>query len=337
MIFITGGSGMLGSRLVYDFYLKQKKVTVLVQNQNSVLRLRNNIGYYTNNVDSVINNIDFVEGDILDYDLLNNTIEPGSFVYHCAAYVSFNKRDTNKINTININGTANIVNICLQKNVSQLCHVSSIGAIGSSANGSSITENTPWTPGLKSAYSLSKYYSELEVWRGIAEGLNAVIVNPAVMIGEGDWERGSGELFSRTYKGIGFYTLGSTGYVDIFDVSKAMIALTEAGVCGQRFILSAETLNYRMFFTKVAVALKVKPPHRYAGKTLTEIAWRTDSIVSLILCRKPLLTKNTSRIAHCSDSYDGQKIKQYITFEYTPVWTTIKRVAKAFLTNTKVG
>lgn len=331
MIFVTGGTGLVGTKLIFDLVSQGDTVTALRRPNTSKNKFAYFLSFYTNNVKLIEEKVIWVEGDLMNIESLIQILVEGSKVYHCAAMVSFNPNKSNEIIETNVEGTANLVNACLIKNVGKLCHVSSIGALGGKVNGQPINEETPWSSVGKSAYSLSKHYSELEIWRGIAEGLNAVIVNPAVILGPGDWSAGSPQLFSMVDNGLKYFTLGSTSYIDVRDVTKVMIALMDSDIQAERFLLASETLSYRELFSSIAKSINVKAPYKHATKTMTGLAYRFEKLRSGLLHKEPKMTKQTHKIAHTSDSYLGSKITERLKFSYFPIMETIGFIGKCYL------
>jgi dihydroflavonol-4-reductase len=239
MILVTGASGLVGSHLIIQLTAQQKKVRALYFNTPP-----------TQNISQ--ENIEWFKADILDVVALEEAMQDVTQVYHCAAIVSFNPAKKNHIHHINIQGTANVVNACLQNNVQKLVYVSSVAALGRIREGIAIDETMNWTEETSnSEYGKSKFLAEMEVWRSIGEGLNAVIVNPVIILGAGDWHKGSTEIFKSAYEEFPWYTEGTTGFVDVQDVCKAMIALMNSNIVAERFILSAETVSYQYIFTKL--------------------------------------------------------------------------------------
>ena len=331
MNFVTGGTGIVGARLIFDLISDKQEVSALIRDKKSVEKFKRLISFYTGNTDDIASKVKWVIGDITDYESIYNAIPENCYVYHCAAKVSFDKADTQLIEETNISGTANIVNICIDKNVRKLCHISSIGALGNKMNGHCVDEETPWIYTKKSPYSLSKYYSEMEVWRGIAEGIDAVIINPAVILAPGDWSSGSPQLFSLVANGLKYYTEGTTSYVDVRDVAAAGISLMNSDITNERFVLAAETLSYKDFFEKIALSIKTKPPHIKASEFITALAYRLDALNSFLLNKKRKITYHTHRISHSKDCYSGEKIKKSIGFSYTPIQETINFIGSCFL------
>lgn len=330
MILVTGGNGLLGSHLVLRLAGTGNKVRILVRNEESKEKLLNFLKRIKEEK-LVEENLVFVKGDITDRFSLFSAVEGVEKVYHCAAMVSLHHADRRKMLDTNIRGTAMVVNACLQYKVKKLVHVSSIAAINSTPGVKYSIEELGWPTGKELDYSYSKRESEFEVWRGISEGLNAVIINPSIILGEGDLESGSGKLFRRVYSGMRYFTEGVSGFVDVKDVVRAMILLMDSSTTSERYILNGENLSYKDFFIRVAKVLNVKPPKKYAGRSLTELAWRLDKLGSIFLFRPHTLTRKAARAAHAINYYSSQKIVDSFTFKLTPVDKTIERTAKFYL------
>ncbi|MBN1117842.1 MAG: NAD-dependent epimerase/dehydratase family protein [Bacteroidales bacterium] len=327
MILITGGTGLAGSHLVLQLLRKGEKLKILIRSESSKSIFENLIKILAEENENHLKTVEYSFGDILDKASLEEAFVGVTHVYHCAAMVSFNRSDRKKMLDTNIRGTANVVNCCLEHGVKKLVHVSSVAAVKSSAENKKIVEDNGWPTGKNLDYAYSKTESEFEVWRGISEGLNAVIVNPSVILGFGDPKKSSTKLFGRVKQGMKFFTRGITGFVDAEDVARAMVMLMESDVQAERYIVNAENLSYEELFAKMAGALKVKPPKHYAGRFLTEIAWRAEFFLSLILFKKPILTKGTARTSHVKQYYSSDKLTNAFNFKFTSIDNTIKRVA----------
>ncbi len=320
-IFVTGGTGLLGSYILRLLVRSGYKVTAICRASSSKVLVRD-----------VENQVNWVNGDILDVPFLYDTIAKVDKVIHAAAFISFSKKDRAKMMEINATGTANVINACLENNTQKLIHISSISAIGRSKNKQHIDEKSKWEGGkINSDYGISKYLSEQEVWRGIAEGLNAAILNPSVILGGGFWESGSCQLFQKVWNGLKFYPLGTTGYVDVRDVAKAALLLLESNICSERFILSGENLSYQNLFNQIASGFKKPVPKYKVTPFIQESAWIGAKLLSLFTGKTPLLTKETARHSSKSYFYNGEKIEQAIKLEYTPINQTIQEVCKIYL------
>ncbi len=334
MILVTGGTGLVGSHLLFNHAVSGKKVRALKRENSSLNLIKRVFSYYSGKPDDLLSQIEWVNGDVTDIYSLYEAIDDVTHVYHTAAIVSFNKSDHKEMMKVNIDGTANVVNACLFKSVKKLCYVSSIATLGRADNDQLTDEETQWKNSENnSAYSISKYGAEREVWRGTIEGLPAVIVNPSVIIGPGDWEKGSSQLFQQVWDGLKFYTDGINGYVDVRDVSKSMFLLMESDFINSRFILSSENLSYFQLFKMIAEGLGKNVPAIKANYFLSQLVWRAETLRSSITGKKPLITKETARTAYRKYSYSNEKIKKNIGIEFIPMQQSISDTCKLFLKN----
>jgi len=267
MILVTGGTGLVGAHLLYKLVNENKKVRAIYRNKKKFDTVKRIFSYYTTNTEVLFNSIEWHEANLNNIPALDDAFKGITEVYHCAAFVSFEPDKFKLLKKTNIEGTANIVNLCLSHTIKKLCYVSSIAAIGSTINNKPITEETEWqTEKDNSVYAITKYGAEMEVWRGTQEGLDAVIVNPGIIIGPGIWKYGSGSLITKVYRGLPFYSKGITGYVGVNDVVSAMVSLMQSNIKNERFILVAENLSFEAFTKTVAKYLNVKPPKKEATK-----------------------------------------------------------------------
>lgn len=318
MILVTGATGLVGHHLV----------KALVQRQQKVRAIYRSVIPSFEGADQV----EWVQADILDILSLEPALAGVSDVYHCAAIVSFSGSDRNLLHQTNVEGTANMVNACLQSGVRKFVFVSSVGALGRIRKNELVNETMYWTPETSnSAYGKSKYLAEMEVWRGIGEGLQAVIVNPAIILGAGDWEKGSAGIFKTAYKEFPWYTEGVTGFVDVADVVRAMVLLMESDISGQRFILSASNITYRELFSTIARCFGKKPPHRNVTPFLAAVVWRLEALKSIFTGKTPLLTKETAHTAQAKVYFDNSKLLTYLPqFQYTALPESIATICAEF-------
>lgn len=319
MILVTGATGFLGAQLVIQ----------LVADGTAVRCTRRKSSVIPDILKPHSNLIEWVEADICNLFSLEDALTDVTQVYHCAAWVSFKQADKEPMISTNINGTGNVVNACLSAGA-RLVHVSSVAAIGIAKPGKLITEKNyiEDTP-VNNIYAVSKLESEMEVWRGIAEGLDAVIVNPSVIIGASAGCKGSGQLFETVRKGLGFYTAGSCGFVDVEDVAKCMITLMNSEITTERFIINAENRDYKELLNTIANKFQVKPPARKAKPWMMELAWRTASLVGMLTGKDPALDKITAQAASVTQNYDNSKIKATIHYTFKPIDITINEITKA--------
>jgi dihydroflavonol-4-reductase len=315
-VLVTGAAGLLGSEVVKQLLDEGYHVTAI---------------YHFTPLNLSHPNLAVKQCDILDVASLEDIMKDITHVYHCAALVSFEPKEKYHLFKINIEGTENIVNACIFANVKKLIHVSSVSALGRIRNGETLTEDMQWTEETNnSIYAKSKYLGELEVWRGIGEGLQAAIVNPSIILGGNNWDDGSSALFKSAYNEFKWYTEGISGFVDVRDVAHAMLLLMNSEISGQRFILSAENLSYKKLFTMMANGFNKKPPPRKVTPLMAEIVWRLEAIKGMITGKKRLLTKETARTAQATVYYDHSKIlKALPQFHFTPIADTIELTCKS--------
>jgi nucleoside-diphosphate-sugar epimerase len=336
MIFLTGGTGMLGSHLLLDLTRSGVKVHALKRKNSDLNIVRKIFSWYTSDPDLLFRQIEWVEGDLSDKDSLRKGMEGADAVVHAAAKISFNPGDHSAMLVENMEGTMILVDLALELNIPRFCHVSSIAALGSQDSGLPVDEAFSWKNDRhRSAYSESKFLSEMEVWRGVQVGLECVVVNPSVILGPGNWNSGSPRFFRTVAKGMKFYTSGSNGFVDVRDVSKAIIGLLFVqdwdSVKNQRYVISAENRPYREIFEMIAVALHRPIPGIRANRLLLQLGWRASWLVSRLTGANPDLTRETARTSQKIAAYDGSKITGTIDFSYTPIDQTIKDIGKIFL------
>ena len=332
MIVVTGGTGLVGAHLLYDLCQKHKHIRAIKRQNSDLKQVKKTFSYYSNKAEKLFEKIEWVDADLADYFSLEEAFDGAKQIYHAAAMVSFQEKDDHKMMDINVKGTANVVNAALFNKVEKLCYVSSIAALGRPDANQEATEETPWKDSDKSTpYSISKYKAELEVWRGIEEGLNAVIVNPSVILGPAKWDSGSAALFSLVWRGLKFYTAGENGYVYVRDVSRAMIELMESDISGQRYTLSAENVNYKTLFSVMAENLGKPIPTIALKPWMIELSWRLLKLASFFTRKAPSITKNTARSSMKISRYSNRKIKETLDFEFASLEEMIKQTAKQFL------
>ena len=327
MILITGGTGLLGSHLLYALVNKGEKVRALRRAGADMTGLEKVFSYYRAN--DLVSKIEWVSGDILDVCSLEDAMKDVDTVYHCAALVSFDKKQASLMMKTNVEGTANVVNVCLDKKIKKLCYVSSVAALGEADEKKETDENSTWKSSPdNSDYAISKYSAEREVWRGIEEGLNAVIVNPSVIIGAGDINKSSLQMFRLAKKGIEFYSAGKTGFVDVRDVVKAMTQLTESNISNERFIISAENVSYKDFYSAAAKCFGNKPPYIKVSRLMCETSRVLSAAKAVVKGKRPSLTKDLVKIACAKANFSNNKIKDALKLEFIPLQDSVREVCE---------
>lgn len=319
MILVTGGAGLLGNALI-EMLLEQGKNVRAIYNRTSFAI-------------SPSANFETFKCDILDVYELEDAMYGVTEVYHCAGLVSFNPKDEKKLYSINVEGTANIINAALNAGVNKLVHVSSVAALGRIRPGEMIDETMVWTEQTSnSKYGHSKYLGEMEVWRGVAEGLNAIVINPSIILGAGNWNEGSTKIFKSVYDEFPWYTDGITGFVDVKDVAAAMIQLMASDITAEKFIVSAENISYQNMFIMMAQAFGKKVPVKKVTPFVAALTWRFENIKSKFTNIAPLLTKETANTALTKVKYDNSKLLKLLPgFKYTPMMQSVKEICNSLM------
>ncbi len=321
MIFITGCNGLIGSFVARKFVQEGYQVRA-IRRATSDLSL----------VQDIAGLIEWVEGDILDVQQLTKAIAGVHTVVHSAALISFSPADKSRMLKINLEGTSNVVNVCLANNVRKLCYISSVAALGRKKNELVINEQATWEhSAYNSYYAQTKHLAELEVWRGIAEGLPSVIVNPSVVLGPGNWEQGSTRLFKYVWDEHAFYTAGSINYVDVRDVAQIIFQLICSEITSERFILNAGSIHIQELFGKIAAGFEKKKPSVRINALLASVAWRVEYLRSRLSGSNPLITRETALLAQKSYTYNSHKIQQRLQYTFRSVDDTIAWVCKELM------
>ncbi|MDF3028617.1 MAG: NAD-dependent epimerase/dehydratase [Fluviicola sp.] len=328
MILVTGSTGLLGSHVVVELLHKGYEVRALFREETRkeiVYRLLD--FYYPEQKETLLQKLSWFQGDILDLTDVEDSLRGISKVVHCAALVSFHRRDFNLLFKVNRQGTANMVNFALNSEVNQFIHVSSTAAIGSDSQFTDglKRESNLWNPNDEvSGYSLSKFSAEKEVWRAKEEGLNVSIVNPSVMFGPGSWEESSLKIFRTLHRGLKYYTKGSNAFVDVRDVTRFILKLVETQKTGERYLVTGSNLKFKELFDQICSQLDVKAPYKLAGPFLIRFAWRLSGILGRLQGKRPTITKESARSSQNDSQFSNEKLlKDFPDFEFTKLEDTI--------------
>lgn len=338
MILVTGGTGLVGSHLLFKILQTNDSVTAIYRRAHKLELVKKVFSYYTTEVEAFYERIHWVEADITDVPSLERAFMDIDYVYHCAAFVSFEPDRYHQLRKINIEGTANVVNLCVAHQIKKLCYVSSIATIGHSPHPDQlITEETYWNQDADhSVYAITKYGAEIEVWRGSQEGVDTVILNPGIIIGPGFWNSGgSSSLIKKIYQGMPYYTHGVTAYVDVTDVVSAMVGLMQSPIKNQRFIAVSENLSFKEFQHQVASALNIVPASKEATSFILAIGWRLDWLSHLLTGKRRRLSRHMTKSAKSITKYDASKLKNALDFKFKPMASSIKETCDLFLGDMK--
>ena len=334
MILVTGGTGLVGSHLLFHLSQQKEKVVAIYRKNSDLKAVKRVFSFYANDYEDLFDSINWIEADLTDVYSLTKAFEGITQVYHSAAMISFKASDYKKMRKINIGGTANIVNLCITNNIKKLCFVSSIAAVGKSSSQTEITENGEWNiEDNNYGYAITKYGAEIEVWRGSQEGLDVVIVNPAVILGPGYWQNSTGKLFTNIYNGLNLYTEGITGFVGVIDVVNIMIQLMKSNIKNERYILVSKNDSFKNILFAIADGFGKKRPGLKVTRPMSNLFWRVEWLLHKTLNRTPLMTKHTSQAAHNTYFFSNKKILEAIGYEFEPIEDTIKSTCTHYLTH----
>ena len=324
MVLVTGGTGFLGSYIIKELVEKNYPV-------RAIRRSTSKLPFYI--PAKIFEQIEWVEGDILDPVSLDEAMDGVDTLIHSAAIISFNPADKKKMYQVNVQGTANVVNTAIEKNISRLVHISSVAALGRSKTGGHVNEEREWLDSnLNTHYAISKYKAEMEVWRGIGEGLNAVIINPSTVLGFGDWDTSSCRIFKTIYHEFPWYSTGINGFVDIEDVARTTVLLMQSDIKEQRFIANGDNWTFQQLFNTIADGFGKKHPRREATPFLGNLAWRIEKFKALFSGETPLLTRESARVANSYTFFENDKLlKALPQFSFTPLQESIQKSCKKYL------
>lgn len=312
-VLLTGANGLLGSYFLRILLDKGYSVRA-TKRSNSDLSL----------IQDIADKVDWFEGDMCDYLAMEKVMESCDMVVHSAAVVSYEKKDKENMIRINVSGTRNLIDIALEKKVKKFIHVSSIAAVGRPKAIFNLNEETKWEESPNnSTYAKSKYLSELEVWRGIAEGLDAVILNPSYILGPGDMSRSSTQIFRYIKEKSRFYTDGNLNFVDVRDVAKALELVIDQDKSGERFIICGGTIKFKDLFTKAAQRWNLEVPKYRISRTVSEIVWRIEAVRTFIFGGKPIISKDASNSANSQYTLSNEKSRQKLNMEYRSIDETL--------------
>ncbi|MEQ9439938.1 MAG: NAD-dependent epimerase/dehydratase family protein [Cyclobacteriaceae bacterium] len=314
MYLVTGATGLIGSYICRTL-LANGYTLRAIKRETSDMRL----------VEDIQHRIEWVEGDVLDVASLEKYMEGVEGVVHSAAFISYDSRDEGLMQKINVEGTANMVNAGLAQKVKYFLHISSVAAVGKNRLQDLIdeTHNINQADGL-TGYARSKWLSEMEVWRGISEGLPAAILNPSLVLGPGELDRSSTQIFKYIQEQRRFYTSGVVNYVDVRDVAEVAKKIMEQQLTGERYIVSAGSVTYKTLFDTIAKALDKRAPSIKVGVPLIKWASALDRARTLLTGQKPLVSDELAQVARNTHTYTSQKVKDAVEIRFRLLEETVK-------------
>jgi nucleoside-diphosphate-sugar epimerase len=324
-ILVTGGTGLVGAHLLVQLAKSENQIYALYRTSSGLEKTKHVFSYYSTDFENLFSKIKWVKGDITDIPSLEKAFDDIDWVYHCAAIVSFSRKDENLMRKTNIEGTANMVNLALANDVKKFCYVSSIATLDKNKKTTPIDETNEWNPENNNYdYAISKYGGEMEVWRASQEGLDVIIVHPGVILGSGFWHINTGKFFANAANNFLYYTTGITGFVGVKEVVKTMILLMESSIVNDHFILVSENRSFQYIMTEIAQALGTKPPTKKVSPLLGNIAWRLAWIKAKLTGKPPLITKHSANAAQQVYYYSSEKIQKALHFSFPSINQSIQ-------------
>lgn len=334
MIFVTGSTGLLGAHLLYQLISSGKQVKAMCRQSSTTASVESIFRLLDANGENLFRKIEWVTGDVTDLVSLEEHMTGCDEVYHLAAVVSYHRKDRKNMYAINVGGTANVVNTAIELGIKKLCHVSSIASFGREYNHQNITESSLWTDEkLHTHYGITKHLSEMEVWRGVQEGLNAVIVNPGFIVGPGSFDRSSASVFKKINQGLPFYPPGGTGMVSVTDVAKSMVQLMDSEISGEQFIVVSENTSFKDLFVGISKSLGKKEPNKVAPLWLLHVLRIGEWITEIFTGRKAIVTKESLKNSSLVFFYDNNKIRNRLNFEFEPLSKSVEETSNYFKKN----
>ena len=331
MILVTGGTGLLGAHLLYKLVVQGEQVKAIYRDLSSFENIKKIFSLYAESSEELFLKVVWIKADINDVPALELAFKNVTKVYHCAADLSFDTSNYIASMKVNVEGTANIVNLCLSNEVIKLCHVSSIATIGEEVN-KPITEETKWNPESNSnnIYAITKYDAELEVWRGAQEGLSVVVVNPGVILGPGFWNSGTGEIFAKVADGFRYYTSGTVGMIGVNDVVKSMILLMNSDIENNQFILVSENTTYKKLIQNIIKVTGSKKNSKEIKKWQLLLILKIDTLLSFVNIKTRSPYKANVNSVFKNLLYDNSKVKKAIEIDFISVVEVIKNTGSFF-------
>ena len=325
-ILVTGGTGFLGSYIIKELIEKGYSIRAI--------RRGDKLPFYIPK--EILDKVQWMEGDVLDVVSLEEAMDGVDTVIHSAGIVSFVKKERNQMYRVNVEGTGNIVNIALEKNIRRLIYISSVAALGRTASGSTVDEDKKWEPSkLNTHYAKSKHNGELEVWRGISEGLSGVILNPSTILGFGDWNSSSCAIFKKIYEEFKWYTPGINGFVGVEDVARVVAMLVESDVSGERFIVNSDNWTFKKLMDTIADSFGKKKPSRKSTPFMLSLAWKMEKLKCFFSGLKPLLTRESAKVAVSKTYFQNGKLLNVLPgFLFTPLDQAIRQACAKYLETT---
>lgn len=328
-VLITGGTGFVGAYTIKNLVEKGYRVRAIKRSAK--------LPFYIPL--EIFNKVEWYECDLLDIVALGDAMSNVDAIVHSAAIVSFSAHNRDEMYKVNIEGTANVVNAALEQGVKRLIHVSSVAALGRTASGETVNEEKKWAASkINTNYAITKHHAEMHVWRAFEEGLSGVVLNPSTVLGFGDWHQSSCAIFKNVYNDFPWYTEGINGFVGVEDVAEVIARLVDSDIVSKRYIVNAENWSFKQLLAEIAEGFNKRPPYRHANKFMGEIAWRLEKAKALIGGKRPLLTKETAKVAHSKTYFDNRALLEALPgFTFTPLEEVVSKACSQYIAAVRNG
>ncbi len=322
-IFLTGASGFVGQHTI-KLLISQGYTQITCLTRQPIDKISEK--YPCQWITGDLSNLTFLEEQLADKDVIINL----------AADVTFSTNNKKQFLQNAVTTTANLVNAALYTGIKKMIHISSVAAIGRKKQKDYIDEKVLFSHSpYDTTYGLAKFLGEQEVWRGHAEGLNATVLCPSMILGTGDWNRSSIKLFQKIHNGLKYFPTGITGWVSVNDVANAVSKCLQGDFSGERFIISAENRSYQDIFSLIATAVQAQKPIKALTPALGKTLIAIDKLRSLFSKEDPLLTKETLMSTSVESIYDNSKSIKELGLQYANINETIRQAGKAYLETVK--
>lgn len=322
-VFVTGGTGFVGSHLVRQLLESGHKVRTLVRPTSNLANL--------NGLD-----IEYVQGDLRDLESLRKAVQGCSLAFHCAADYRLWAEDTNELYESNVKGTENILQACREGKVDRVVVTSSVAAVGLPKNGGPGNEEVPVTlEDMIGHYKRSKFLAEHVALKAAEEGQDVVVVNPSTPIGDRDIKpTDTGKIITRFLNGqMPAYVNTGLNLVDVEDVCRGHILAAEKGRAGERYILGGWDMTLQQILLELADITGLKAPTVELPLWFAYIVGAVDTFVCTKMHKAPNVPLEGVKMAHKLMYFSWQKAHKELGYEPKPIRPALERAVRWFIDN----
>jgi dihydroflavonol-4-reductase len=333
MILVTGGTGFLGAYLLAELTAQDKPIRAMKRAMSSTKYTERIFALkFGADAQARFARISWVEGDIMDVYSVEEAMAGVDEVYHCATEVSMRDDRPETIILTAEKGSANMVNIALEKGVKKFCHVSSVAALGEDDKGKDITEESfeefSYT---NSPYAIGKHLAEAQVWRAHAEGLNVAVVCPTLIMGPWPGRKGTMSFFHFLKRTNRFYTSGSMGVVDVHDVVNIMMRLMNENKMNERYLVNGQNMSFKDLFAGVTKSMGIKPPSTRISKTGLKVFRVINNLAG-----GDKITSTMVEHSSGTYNYSNKKVIKDLDYKFIPIEKSLEEMGIFFLSGKRI-